>query len=76
MDIYTLLDFKYKNYKRQIMDSKVIVNNIFEYNDVNIHSSFEFKDFQNKAFDLSRTFTPINIHSIKVGLRRLIISIE
>ena len=48
------------------MDSKVIVNNIFEYNDVNIYPNFEFKEFQIKAFDISRKFTPVNIQNIKV----------
>ena len=48
------------------MDSKVNLNNKLEYNDVNINPNFEIKDFQMKAFDISRKFTPLNGHNIKV----------
>ena len=48
------------------MDSKVNVNNVFEYNDASIYPNFEIKEFQMKAFDISRKFTPGNIHNIEV----------
>ena len=38
------------------MDSEAHVDTIFEYNDLNIYPNLEFKEFQIKAFDISRKF--------------------